>query len=218
LTNCIDTSYSASMPGAPARLSPLALVILALLREEPMHPYQMQVLIRHRAKDQVVNVRQRTSLYRTIERLRADGLVAVHATERAAQRPERTVYELTGAGSDALTRGINDALAQPRDEFPEFPAAMSLIVAIDVADVIDALEHRVRALDARLAEIDAAFEFTATMNLPRVFLLEEEYVRAITRAEREWVAEIVGDLRSGRVSWNEQWLREISARFAPDSS
>ena len=36
--------------------SPLALAVLALLHEEPMHPYRMQRLIKDRGKDQVINV------------------------------------------------------------------------------------------------------------------------------------------------------------------
>ncbi|MEQ1840955.1 MAG: PadR family transcriptional regulator, partial [Verrucomicrobiales bacterium] len=42
--------------------SPLALAVLTLLREAPMHPYQMQRLIKERGKDQVINVQQRASL------------------------------------------------------------------------------------------------------------------------------------------------------------
>src|SRR6266536_2012302 len=62
------------MPAAPAsapRSSPLALTVLALLHYQPLHPYGIQRLIKQWGKDQVVNVEQRTSLYRTIERLLA---------------------------------------------------------------------------------------------------------------------------------------------------
>jgi DNA-binding PadR family transcriptional regulator len=65
------------------RRSPLALAILALLYEEPMHPYRMQQLIKERAKDEVINVRLRASLYQTISRLLRDGLIAVQETARS---------------------------------------------------------------------------------------------------------------------------------------
>src|SRR5690348_17934738 len=67
------------IPGAP-RSSPLALTVLALLHYQPLHPYGIQRLIKQWGKDQVVNVEQRTSLYRTIERLLAAGLIAVRET------------------------------------------------------------------------------------------------------------------------------------------
>lgn len=57
------------------RRSPLALAVLALLWEEPMHPYRIQQLIRERGKDEVVNVRQRASIYQAIDRLERDKLI-----------------------------------------------------------------------------------------------------------------------------------------------
>ena len=65
-----------AQPPAP-RSSPLALTVLALLHYQPLHPYGIQRLIKQWGKDQVVNVEQRTSLYRTIERL----LAAMGSTE-----------------------------------------------------------------------------------------------------------------------------------------
>ena len=51
------------------RRSSIALAVLAFLYERPMHPYRMQQLIKERGKDEVINVRQRASLYQTIDRL-----------------------------------------------------------------------------------------------------------------------------------------------------
>src|SRR5690349_6766524 len=119
---------------AVRKLSPLSVAVLALLRESPMHPYQMQVLIKQRAKDDVINVRQPARLYKAIERLLADGLVSVRATERDPRRPERTVYELTDAGRAAGYDRLRQMIAQPADEFPEFPAALSLLPVLSVDD------------------------------------------------------------------------------------
>ena len=55
--------------------SPLALAVLVLLHESPMHPYRMQRLIKDRGKDQVINVEQRASLYQTISQLLRAGLI-----------------------------------------------------------------------------------------------------------------------------------------------
>lgn len=40
------------------RRSPIALAVLVMLYESPMHPYRMQQLIKERGKDEVINVRQ----------------------------------------------------------------------------------------------------------------------------------------------------------------
>ena len=65
-----------------SRSSPLALTVLALLHYKPLHPYGVQRLLKEWGKDQVVNVGQRASLYRTMDRLLAAGLIAVRETGR----------------------------------------------------------------------------------------------------------------------------------------
>src|SRR5437763_6236773 len=107
-------AQSTSGPPAAVRSSPLALTVLALLHGRPLHPYGIQRLIKQWGKDQVVNVGQRASLYRTIDRLRAAGLVAVRETERDQQYPERTVYEITDAGRAAAREWLEEMLAVPR--------------------------------------------------------------------------------------------------------
>jgi DNA-binding PadR family transcriptional regulator len=203
-----------AMPSA-RKLSPLSVAVLALLRESPMHPYQMQVLIKQRAKDDVINVRQRASLYKTIERLLADGLVAVRATERDPRRPERTVYELTDAGRTAGYQRLREMVAHPADEFPEFPAALSLLPVLSVDDALGALTERLDALDAMIAKLDADFATAAAMGLPRLFQLEGEQQRVVVVAERDWVASVIDDLRRGDLFWSKELIDELAGRFAP---
>src|SRR6201989_197066 len=98
-------------PASTPRSSPLALTVLALLHYQPLHPYGIQRLIKQWGKDQVVNVEQRTSLYRTIERLLAAGLIAVRETGRDPRYPERTVDEVTEAGRQHGRAGAEELLA-----------------------------------------------------------------------------------------------------------
>jgi len=83
------------MPHPARPRSPLWMVVLSLVCEEPMHPYRMQTLIKERGKHEIANVAQRNSVYQTIAALRRAGLIAVRETAREERRPERTVYEVT---------------------------------------------------------------------------------------------------------------------------
>ena len=49
-------------------LTPLALAVLRLLHERPMHPYEMHQLVRDRGTDFAIKVRA-GSLYHAVERL-----------------------------------------------------------------------------------------------------------------------------------------------------
>lgn len=192
------------------RRSPLALAILAMLYEEPMHPYRMQQLIKERAKDDVINVRLRASLYQTIARLLRDGLIAVQSTARSENRPERTIYRLTETGRDTAFAWLCSMLATPAREFPEFPAAVSFLAMLRPEEALAQLETRVDALEAELAEIEIRLGGEEAP-LPRVVVLEEEYRRAVRQAELDWVQEVIADLRAGTLTWSEQQLREFAA-------
>lgn len=187
------------------RRSPLAMMVLALLVEEPMHAYRMQQLIREREKQDVVNVAQRNSIYQTIERLRRDELIRVAETRREEGRPERIVYALTPAGRRTLDGWLAEALATPAREFPEFPAALSFLPILPPEEAARRLDHRAAAIEARLREREAAL---AGVRLPRLFLIEDEYQLTVLRAELDWVRRLVADLRSGTLTWSGEWLAD----------
>ncbi len=178
--------------------SPLSLVVLSLVCEAPMHPYRMQTLIKERGKDLVANVAQRNSVYQTIAALQRAGLIAVRETSKQERRPERTIYEPTAEGRRTLHAWLREILSTPGREFPDFPAALSLLdPTLTPKELASLLETRAKAQAAKLAQLEAPLPFS----LPRVFLLESEYMAAVLRAEIDWIRGVVADLRSGRLKF-----------------
>jgi DNA-binding PadR family transcriptional regulator len=195
----------------PLRRSPLALTILSLLHYQPLHPYGVQRLIKQWGKDQVVNVSQRAGLYRTIERLLSAGLIAVRETERDQQYPERTVYEITDAGRATTHEWLLDMLATPKQEFPEFPTALSFVLMLTPEESLAVLNRRAETLSQVLAGLDAAIANEAQRGLPPVSMLESDYQRTMAVAELEWTRSVVEELRSGRLSWSFEGLSAFAA-------
>jgi DNA-binding PadR family transcriptional regulator len=183
-----------------SRRSVLAMALLSMLTEEPMHAYRMQQLIKERHKDEVVNVAQRNSVYQTLDRLLRDSLITVQSTGRSEKRPERTVYEITDPGRETLREWLSTMLSTPAREFPEFPAALAFLPTISAALVLSALEERVTALETRLSALDSGLAEASTF-LPRIFLVEDEYQRAMTATELDYVRRLATDLSSGRLGW-----------------
>jgi DNA-binding PadR family transcriptional regulator len=200
-------------PSAPQRSS-LALLVLWLLYEKPQHVYGMQKLIEAQGKDRVVNVRSRGSLYQTIERLVRHGLVEVSETVRVEGYPDRILYAITDAGREVAREWLREMLRTVAGEYPEFIAAVSILFGLPPEDARAELEERERRLAAELADTEAALAGPPA-GLPRLFLLEEEYRKALLDAQLAWVRGVIADLRDGRLDWNEQWLREIAAAFLP---
>jgi len=189
--------------------SPLALAVLALLVEAPMHPYRMQQLLKSRGKDQVINIRQRGSLYQTIERLEREELIAPDTVERGEGRPERTVYSITPVGRKVAIDWLRNMLAEPQNEFPEFPVALSFLGLMTPEDTLPLLEARLSFLAGHEKKLEADLA-TYSAALPRVLLLENEFQLAVARAERQWVEAIVADIRDKTLDWGEATLRQIA--------
>jgi DNA-binding PadR family transcriptional regulator len=194
------------------RRSTLALVLLALLAEEPMHPYRMQQMIKQRGKDRIANVAARNSVYQTIDRLLRAELITVRETSRDERRPERTVYELTGAGDTALREWVGGMLAAPAREFGEFPAALASLMLLAPDEVRARLGERAAALSNEVDETRA--ELATFPELPRLFRLDEEYTLAVREAELRWVDGVVAALRSGELTWSAEWIHAIAEKLA----
>ncbi len=196
------------------RPSPLALAVLSLLHAAPLHPYAMQRLLKEWGKDAVVNVGQRANLYKTIRRLLEAGLIAVRQTERDQQYPERTVYELTETGSQVTAEWLTEMLALPRNEFPQFPAALSFMMLLPPLEAVAVLTQRAEALRSQLDALDATLQSVAS--LPRAVAMDDEYARAMMAAELTWIDGVVADLRSGALTWSKDQLEPFAEASLPE--
>jgi len=196
--------------------SPLGLAVLCLLYGGPLHPYRMQRLLKEWGKDQVINVGQRSSLYKTIGRLSESELIAVRQTERDQQYPERTVYELTPKGRDYAFMWLADMLSTHRNEYPTFPAALSFAMLLGPSGVLAALRERSRSLRAAADKLQAELTEYASA-VPRVALLETEYQLAITDAELRWVQQIADELADGSLTWSDDDFAGAQEAYVPDS-
>jgi DNA-binding PadR family transcriptional regulator len=187
--------------------SPWALTIMSLLRERPMHPYEVRRLVRERGKGVRVDLRA-GSLYRTIERLEKAGLVEPLETTREGRFPERTVYRLTEHGQGELEEWMRELLSTPGKDFPLLLQALAVLAVLGPDDARLQLEVRSLHLEAEIAAGRAGMSKLQGV-LPRLFMLEEEYALELRQAELRWVQGIVEDLRTGRLSWSEEELRKF---------
>src|SRR3981081_4456655 len=98
---------------------PWELAVLSFLRERPMHPYEIQRLLKERHKDDVL-VLKRGSLYHAINRLESSGLIESGETTRDGRRPERTTYRLTKMGKRKLLAWLRTLISVPQRERSNF--------------------------------------------------------------------------------------------------
>ncbi|MQY03811.1 PadR family transcriptional regulator [Actinomadura macrotermitis] len=183
-------------------LTPLALTVLRMLCDQPMHPYEMQQRIRDHCYDLAVKITH-GALYHSVERLAATGLIEPVETSREGRRPERTVYAVTDAGRDAAHLRLADLLGRPAEEYPLYGTALAFVNLLPEQEAARELHRRALALEARLAGQLTAWESLRERGIERYKLLDLELAIAQVRTELEFTQGLGADLRTGRLTWKD---------------
>src|SRR5712675_2832210 len=153
--------------------NPLALAVLALCFERPMHPYEIAATLKRRHKHESIKLRYGT-LYTVIELLTSRGLIRSKETSRGGRRPERTVYALTPAGRDLLRNWMRHLLAEPAKEFPQFEAALCLLPVLPPDEAVALLRCRAVHLSDKVARLEAHLSHIVGQDLSAIAGPEEK--------------------------------------------
>ncbi|QNE19283.1 PadR family transcriptional regulator [Kribbella qitaiheensis] len=182
-------------------LTPLAIAVLALLNEQPMHAYEMYQLLLARQNHRLVKVRP-GSLYHTVERLAGQEFVRATGTERAGNRPERTTYAITPDGQRALMKRVRTGIEKYEYEYPLFPVVLSEAHNLDSEDALARLRSRVEELDVAVAEFEATIADVRAREVPEQFWMAGDFNRAQMAGEREWLNTLIKRIESKDLAWS----------------
>jgi DNA-binding PadR family transcriptional regulator len=178
--------------------NPLALAVLALLLERPMHPYEMSRTLRSRRKEESIKLNY-GSLYSVVESLRRHELIAARETVREGRRPERTVFELTPAGRAEFRDWMRELLRAPVKEYTQFEAALSLMDGLPPDDVADLLEQRAELLAEEIEALYSTWESDSAQGRPNLGRVESGYRAKMREAELEYVRWLIETIRSSKL-------------------
>jgi DNA-binding PadR family transcriptional regulator len=173
----------------------LALAVLATVQQRPMHRYEMASIMRARGKDQDMNLKW-GSLYTVVQNMEKHGFLETIGSTRQGARPERTIYRITEAGKQELVEWTRELISDPQPERPKFAAGLSVLAVLPPQEVIALFQTRLGRLEESISAQRAAIA-EHTKDLPRLFLIENEYSLAILEAEAAWVRSLHDELTSG---------------------
>jgi DNA-binding PadR family transcriptional regulator len=182
----------------------MALAVLATVVQRPMHRYEMASLMRTRGKDRDMNIKW-GSLYTVVANLEKNGFLEAIDVTRQGARPERTVYQITDAGRDELVAWTRELIAEPEPEHTRFVAGLSVMAVLPPRDVVELLRRRLQRLTESIDALRAAVQQAA--DVPRLFLIEDEYRIAMTHAEADWTRSLVDELTDGTFPHLDAWQR-----------
>lgn len=192
------------MKDAVARLTPLGVMLLALLAEGDMHPYEMIRLMHMRRDDRLVTITNGT-FYHTVARLERAGMLAEVGVDRDGNRPERTTYTQTEAGAAAVVEWVRREL--PRVDRPaEFRVALAEAHGLERGEALALLGERRTALSELLDSVATGRGQALAKGVPEQYLLELGREEALLRADLEWLDATIARIERPDFEWGPERL------------
>lgn len=180
-------------------MSTTRLVVLGAVRVfQPVHGYFLRRELMTWQVDEWANINP-GSIYNALRSLTREGFLEEVETEAAGARPTRTTYRLTGDGEDEFLSLLRQALWQV-ETFDPTPvhASLSFMWALTRREVIDAFEHRIAEIDAKVLASGYAVDQVLTSETTPDFVREMfDLTVARLRGEQEWARHLVKRLRNG---------------------
>ena len=167
----------------------LELAILGLLKQQPMHGYQLS-----RELGESLGGFWRVSygsLYPTLRRLERDGLVAPVPGGTTGGR-RKTVFGITEQGERAFLELLQEAPADNSTEDARFRVRLAFFRYLPPETRIRLLERRRAALTERLASFDAAID-AGRDEADDYRLAVMEHGRAATEADIAWIDDLTSN-------------------------
>ena len=181
----------------------LALSVLTVVAERPMHPYEMASVLRARGKDREMPIKW-GSFYTVVRNLEKHGLIRATESARQGGRPERTVYRITEDGREEAEDWTRELLGTPERDHTGFEAGLSVMGGLDPDEVTALLRRRLALLRDRIAVQRSNLEVERG-EIPRLFLIESEYALAMSMAEEAWTGALLAELTIGTFPGLAQW-------------
>ncbi len=177
----------------------LALAVLSLLTERPMHPYEISSVMKQRELSTVIKLNY-SSLYAVMETLQREGLIVPVETQREGRYPERTVYTTTDAGQSELLDWLRSLLRQPMMEYSQFAAGLAFLGNLSPIEVVTLLEEHSRHLEKQMSDTRASIERGLQIGVDRLFLTEDRYTLALLEARLTFIRQFLSEVSDGTLT------------------
>lgn len=180
--------------------SKTAFVLLGLLKEKPLNPYEI-VKVLERINISRWSPVSASAVYMTIKVLEKKGLIAGRR-EKTGAMPEKTVYAVTDAGTGEFMQSLRAYLTEEISDLAHFNLATLFICHLERQEAVEVLSARLARLDAEDEGTGRAYDYyRARDGAPEYALVSLRRNRAHYQAEKQitefLVQEILGADRWG---------------------
>lgn len=168
-----------------------------------MHAYEMASALRAFGKDNDMQIKW-GPLYTVVQNMQRHGFIVAVESGRRGNLPQRTVYSITPEGRAELVDWTRELIAGPQRGVDPFRAGLSVLSVLAPREAEQLLRERLAAVEREIASLRELLSGQRTQ-VPRLFLVENEYHLAVLEAEASWVHGIVDELASGSFPGLKMW-------------
>jgi DNA-binding PadR family transcriptional regulator len=173
------------------------LVILGLLRDKPLHGYEIKHIIEEHMGDWT-NIAF-GSIYFALGKLAEEGFVEKAGTEQEGHRPSRTIYQITTTGREEFERLLREAWRDLERHYFTLDIGLAFIETLPIEEVKGYLRERVAQLEAIGQHLEAhQAEVLAEEESPRetaIAIFNHSQVHF--EAELAWTRELLAKVERG---------------------
>ena len=171
-----------SMRSTRTRANPLALAVLATLKNRPMHPYEVANTLR-RGNEHLNVWRNYGSLYFQVASLAKRGLDLPQGDDPSGSASRATIYALTAEGETELHEWLVELILTPVHDLGALEIGLSFATSLPPDECLQLLRKRQERLELDVAEAEAHAEIQRAGPQLRAFSLGEELHSTQRRSE-----------------------------------
>lgn len=183
-------------------MAAIDLIVLGMLKKEPMGAYDMQKLVEYRNISKWVKI-STPSIYKKTIQLEEKGLIKGDIVKEG-KMPEKTIYSLTDAGEKEFERLMFEIAADPVHIFLDFNAVIVNLDSLPLTaqrSCVANIEKNVRALKSCLEE--NIHEKENNLEIPETGKAVLRQQIMLVEAIEKWIASLKINFDSGQTTANE---------------
>ena len=172
------------------------LVILGLLRQQPLHGYEIKHIIEDEMGDWTSIAFG--SIYFALGKLAEEGMIKHVATEQDSNRPSRHIYAITKAGQKEFLRLLRETWSELERQYFAIDIGVAFMDALPQSEIKDYLHKRVEVLESIVQNLNAhQQEQLDRVEVPKSAAVVFDHSRAHLAAELAWTRDIIAKIKRG---------------------
>jgi DNA-binding PadR family transcriptional regulator len=179
-------------------LAKLSFLILGLIAEKPLNPYEIKKLF-DKLDMKAMFLVSSSSVYTTINRLRIKKYIS-GKKERQGNMPEKTVYSITKKGKQTFQKTLLTSLKDPEKFFSEFDIAITFVCHLNRKMALDSLkEHRLSIAQEVIKRKRQYKDYQEAGWLPYTGLIRRMHYVHKREAELKTIDKLIKNIKNDRV-------------------